>query len=153
MRHIYAICPLYENWKPSCVQLTLQICSGAFLVFLETGYVALHATGFTRLAWPKAKNELGPLSSQTPGTVPTFLWSSCPPACPGAWQLGLGSPAGFCPLLLTMCAFLGVAIRGDSHLIFGLIFKAWDNSLRKLRRCWHYLLLSLCACFWLLNAS
>lgn len=49
MRHIYAICPLYENWKPSCVQLTPQICSGAFLVSLEIDAAALCA-GFLRLA-------------------------------------------------------------------------------------------------------
>lgn len=80
MRHIYAICPLYENWKPSCVQLSPQICSGAFLVFLETDCVVLHGTGFVWLAWPEARNELGPLSGQTPGMAPTFLWSLCPPA-------------------------------------------------------------------------
>lgn len=47
MRHIFAICPLYESWKPSCFQLTPQICSGAFLVLHETNYVALTATGFS----------------------------------------------------------------------------------------------------------
>ena len=105
MRHIYAICPPSENWKPSCVQLTPQICSGAFLVFLETDYIALHATGFLWLAWPEARNELGPLSGRTPGMTPTFFWSSCPPAVgPDAAVLptcsAAGPPLSCCPVPL-----------------------------------------------------
>lgn len=104
MRHVYAICPLHENWKPSCVQLTPQICSGAFLVVLETDWVALHATGFVWLAWPEPRNELGPLSGRTPGRAPTFLWSLCPPAVgPDAAVLPARSAAGP-PLSCCPCA-------------------------------------------------
>lgn len=49
-------------------------------MFLEADWVVLRATGFVWLAWPEARNELGPLSGQTPGMAPTFLWPSCPPA-------------------------------------------------------------------------
>lgn len=155
MRPIYAICALCENWKPSSVQLPPQICSGAFLVFLKIDYVAPQATGFVWLAWPEARNELSPLPDQTPGMAPTFsslralqLWVQL--CCPHAQQLG---PAALCPLPHTKCACLGVVTMGNSRLIFDLTPKAWDDSLCKGRRCWRSLLVSPCACFWLLCAS
>ena len=75
------------------------------------------------------------------------LWAQMQLCCLCARQLGPRSPAAPCPSPLTTCAFLGVAVRGGGRLTVGLILKARDNPLCKLRRCWQCWLLSLCACF------
>lgn len=80
MRHIYAICPLYENWKPSCAQLTPQICSGAFFVFLEIDAAAL--------CWVSA---VGPRPAMSWAPRPAERRDLLPP------------PSALCALQLQMC--------------------------------------------------